>query len=489
MIVTLILKNIIRNKKNSVIIILLIGSITLLFFTGNTIIGRSSYGLRRAYIESLTGEVVLEKKNDITMNLFGANTPVIDAYFTIPPLPAYEAVRSAAASEKGVRGITPLVSGKAVFEIFGYSGPVLLSGVQAPDYFSLFPGIILDEGSFLAEGGQGLMITSKRADEILRRTGRRPAAGDPVLLTSGSAAGFKIREVPLTGIYHYENPGQLMDEIVLADPQTVRILASIQIAAPDIDVPDEAVDLLGTDIDDLFGFDSIFSGGDFAGSTEDEGFGDFSVDVLESYLSENAAAETLLAAGGDWNFIILRLEDGIRASTVIRSLNKKLDSYGVTAVDWRIAAGNSAITALLIQALFNAGVFLVSVAGIIAAVNILLISVFKRTKEIGALRAIGAADSYICFLILGENIILSFIAGFAGIFAGLQLIGFINRLNITIPNALIASLLGGSVLRLSVFPGLAAVSCVVSVFLGFAASIYPVQAAVRIDPIVAVRQG
>jgi ABC-type antimicrobial peptide transport system permease subunit len=123
-------------------------------------------------------------------------------------------------------------------------------------------------------------------------------------------------------------------------------------------------------------------------------------------------------------------------------------------------------------------------------VNILLISVFRRTREIGTLRAIGAGDGYIRLLILGENVILSFIAGGLGVLGGFFFFRFVNSLGIFIPNPLIASLLGGgSVITLSFLPGVAVVSFAVAVILGFAASLYPVETAVRIDPIVAVRQG
>jgi putative ABC transport system permease protein len=130
-----------------------------------------------------------------------------------------------------------------------------------------------------------------------------------------------------------------------------------------------------------------------------------------------------------------------------------------------------------------------SIAGIIAAVNILLISVFKRTAEIGTLRAIGAGDGYIRVLVLGENLVLSFAAGLLGIFGGFWCIQAVNGAGIVISNSIIASLLGGSALNLHVMPAVAAASFGVALFLGLAASVFPVEAAVRINPIVAVRQG
>jgi len=193
--------------------------------------------------------------------------------------------------------------------------------------------------------------------------------------------------------------------------------------------------------------------------------------------------------GGDWNFILLRLERGRSAAAFISSLNQRLEPFNVMAVNWRIAAGVSAIMMLLIQTLYNAGIFLVSVAGIITVINILLIAVFRRTREIGTLRAIGASDAYIRSLILSENLIIALFAGFAGVFGGFVFLRWVNSLNFRIPNELLASILGGPVLQIDFLPGLAVFSFFIAVVLALIASVYPVEAAVRIEPMAAVRRG
>jgi ABC-type lipoprotein release transport system permease subunit len=476
------LRNIARNRKNSGIIALLIAVITFLFFIGNSVIAKADRGVREAFVESLTGDMVLEKAEDVTMNLFGANTPIIDSYFTIPVLPAYDAAMELVAAESGIAGITSQVSGKAYLDMMDVREAVLLCGVDADTYFSLFPGIVLEEGRFLRGGEYGAMITAERAVRIEKQTGQRPVMGTPMLLTSGGALGFKIREVPLVGIYSYQNPGQFMNEIVIIDPQTVRVLNSIQVASAAVnpDAEESVSDLLQIDLDDIFG-------DDFAADNEIVEAG-FSAEALQNYLSESKDEE-IEETGGDWNFIILRLEKGESVPAFISSLNKKIEPYGLTAVNWRIAAGTSAILMLLIQSLFNAGVFLVSVAGVITAINILLIAVFRRTREIGTLRAIGASDGYIRSLILTENLVIALVAGFAGVLGGNLFIRWINGQGLLIPNDLIVSLLGGPVLQLDFLPQIAFFSFFVAVLLGFAASVYPVEAAVRIVPMAAVRRG
>jgi ABC-type lipoprotein release transport system permease subunit len=480
------LRNIARNRKNSGIIALLIAVITFLFFIGNSVIAKADRGIREAFVESLTGDVVLEKSEDITMNLFGANTPIIDSYFTIPVLPAHDAVMELVAAEAGITGITSQVSGKAYLDMLDVREPVLLCGIDTDTYFSLFPGIVLEEGRFLRGGEYGAMITAERALRIEKQSGQRPVIGIPMLLTAGGALGFKIREVPLVGIYSYQNPGQFMNEIVIVDPQTVRVLNSIQVAgvAVNMEAGESVTGLLNINFDDIFGEVSVVDS-----EIVEAGF---SAEVLQNYLSESKSEsndEEIEETGGDWNFIILRLEKGKSVSAFILSLNKKIEPYGLTAVNWRIAAGTSAILMLLIQSLFNAGVFVVSVAGVITAINILLIAVFRRTREIGTLRAIGASDGYIRSLILTENLVIALIAGFTGVLGGNLFIRWINGQGLRIPNDLIVSLLGGTVLQLDFLPHIAFFSFFVAVILGFTASVYPVEAAVRIVPMAAVRRG
>ena len=486
------LRNIVRSRRNSLVVILLIAVITFLFFIGNTLIGRSEQGLRESFIESITADVVIQKNGDVTMNLFGANTPIIDEFFAIPVLPAYDLVMETVSAQRGVAGVTSQVSGKVFLDIAEVRELALLAGVDADSYFSLFKGISLEDGRFLEAGEYGAMITVERADRIEERTGSRPVPGTPLLLTSAGSTGFKIREVPLTGIYRYRNPGQFMNEIILADPETVRVLNSIQTASSVVEVDGEATGILDLSLDDLFaGAVESETGEPYAASGADPA-GGFSAGLLDSFLNSGEASASPPAprTGGDWNFILLRLEKGVSSGRVIAELNGKLAPLGAVAVSWRMAAGISAILVLLIQALFNAGVFLVSVAGIIAAINILLISVFRRIREIGTLRAIGAGDGYIRGLILGENIILALAAGGLGVLGGCWFIRAVNAMGIVIPNPLIASLLGGGpVLSIDVLPGIAASSLVVAVVLGAAASLYPVETAVRVDPIVAVRQG
>ncbi len=482
----LVFRNIIRNRKNSFIIFFLIMLITALFFIGNSIIGQTNAGLKKTYIDSLTADVIIQKNGEMSMNLFGANSPVIDNYVTIPTLPAYEYLAEIISAENGVERYTSQVSGRAALkmpEINDNNDGVLICGIDPETYFDCFPGISVEEGRLLESGESGAMITIERAAKVEEETGIRPSIGMPMLFSSGGNIGFKIREVPLTGIYRYENPGQFMNEIVIIDPQTARTLLAVQVAtasATTEEIPD-----------DLEGF---FSEGfsdyeDYEPTDYEDISAEDSIRILLDSLDNKAELSAAELSGGDWNFILLRLKQGISVSRFINSLNKKLAPFDAYAAGWRTAAGTSAIMMLLVQTFFNIGGFLVSVAGVIVVVNILLIAVFRRTREIGTLRAIGASDAHIRFLVMGENCVIAFIAGITGVLAGMAFLRLVNSMNIVIPNDLVAALLGGKILNIGFLPLTAFVSFCIALFLGAAASIYPVETAVRIDPITAVREG
>jgi ABC-type lipoprotein release transport system permease subunit len=496
-IVLIALRNIVRNWKNSLVIFLLIGVITFLFFIGNSVLGSSNRGLRQAYVDSLTGDILIEAQSDISMNLFSANSPspVLADFIALKPLPAHDAIMEEVLQRPGVDAATSQVSTTAFLDLLGEREAVLLAGVDAESYFSLFPGIALVEGRFLQDGEYGAMITEERAESLEIKTGKRPDIGTPLLFTSGGNVGVKIREVPLVGIYAYTLSNDVQAQIVLADPQTVRVLSAIQVASPDVEVPDAAVSLLENEweMNDLFsaGTESLFQ--DYGDDSSEE----FSIASLNEFLkteeavdaSETEAAEAQALIGGDWNFIIVRLKNGVSDTVEIAALNKVLAPYGAMAVGWRSAAGNTVMMALLLQLFFNFGIALVSIAGVIAVINILLIAVFKRTREIGTLRAIGAQDSYIRTLVLSENITLGLTGGIAGVVLGTRVLSDLNSAGLEIQNQLLASLLGQNRFYIELSSGMIGVSLLVAAGFSILASVYPVETAVRIEPIVAIRQG
>lgn len=123
-------------------------------------------------------------------------------------------------------------------------------------------------------------------------------------------------------------------------------------------------------------------------------------------------------------------------------------------------------------------IFLGAIAGIsllvggIGIMNIMLVSVTERTKEIGLRKAVGATKNQILMQFLIETVTLSLLGGLIGILLG---VGIANVFSAT---GLIASLITADSILLAFF-----FSLIIGVFFG----IYPAFRAANLHPMVALR--
>ena len=112
------------------------------------------------------------------------------------------------------------------------------------------------------------------------------------------------------------------------------------------------------------------------------------------------------------------------------------------------------------------------VVGGIGIMNVMLVTVTERTREIGVRLAVGATRWAIQLQFLGESVMLSLLGGGAGVVLGIVGTVFVGRI-LGWPVQLTAE----SVLAAALF------SVAVGVFFGF----YPARRASRLDPIIALR--
>jgi macrolide transport system ATP-binding/permease protein len=132
------------------------------------------------------------------------------------------------------------------------------------------------------------------------------------------------------------------------------------------------------------------------------------------------------------------------------------------------AQGSSRIMALLLAVVASISLLV----GGIGIMNILLVSVTERTREIGLRMAIGARRLHVLLQFLAESIFLSVTGGVAGILAGIAASALISSLAHW-PTQLSAGAVGGGFLF----------SAAVGIFFGY----YPARKAARLNPIEALR--
>jgi len=110
--------------------------------------------------------------------------------------------------------------------------------------------------------------------------------------------------------------------------------------------------------------------------------------------------------------------------------------------------------------------------GGVVIMNIMLVSVTERTREIGIRKSVGARSSEILLQFLAESVILSLGGGLLGIALGAAV-------------ATVLSVAFGATLRITI--GYVLLAVLVSMAVGVVSGLYPARRAAQLDPIAALR--
>ena len=127
-------------------------------------------------------------------------------------------------------------------------------------------------------------------------------------------------------------------------------------------------------------------------------------------------------------------------------------------------------------------ILLGSIAGIsllvggIGVMNIMLVSVTERTREIGIRRAVGAKRRDILFQFVAEAILMTFAGGILGVLAGWAIAYFGNGATVD-----------GDIIETVIETHIAIIALGVSVAVGLFFGIYPAVRAASLNPIEALR--
>ena len=195
-----------------------------------------------------------------------------------------------------------------------------------------------------------------------------------------------------------------------------------------------------------------------------------------------------------WTTALYRLSDGVTINSIVASaISPDVTDQAMAEVTsvlrrrHRLAEGQDDDFFIRSQTEINAAatsiagmltVLLGSIAGVslvvggIGIMNIMLVSVTERTREIGIRLAIGARESDVLVQFLIEAVIISLIGGVLGILAGVG------------AGELLSKVMASSVV---VQPGVVAIAFLVSGAIGVFFGFYPARKAAALDPIEALR--
>jgi putative ABC transport system permease protein len=191
----------------------------------------------------------------------------------------------------------------------------------------------------------------------------------------------------------------------------------------------------------------------------------------EKYISilylEASGADTLKDAKAEVVSALLPLHDNNPKNLEIQSQDEILSSVGKMLGAFTLMLGSIAFVSLFV--------------GGIGIMNIMLVSVTERTKEIGLRKAIGARKSDILTQFLIESLVLSLTGGLIGIFIG---IGIAHLYTLATSSGTLGEMGMG---KTFITPDSIFLSFSFSAMVGVFFGLYPARKAASLDPIEALR--
>lgn len=478
MLLRLALRNVAKTLPKRAVFGVFFSVTVALLFVGNSLFESSDKGLSATYVKSFTGQASVAAPSDEQFTIFGSDLPLVGEFLVLPLLPDADGLRQVLRERLPQARFLTQVSAAGSLALEGYQQPVPVFGVDFRAYFDFFPSLQLLSGSLPDVTEPSLLLTDVQARSVEATLGRPLVVGDRFTLTYAVNNSFVIREVHLAGVYAYPSTDLLLDRIVLTDPDTARALNGYLYGGSDaLELDDSTKRSLESDLDDLFS--------DAGDSVVDPGSeGTSAADRVQDLASETVTPRAPGSLEGAWNFLLVSAPGDDQS--LVRALREVFADREVQIRDWRETAGGTALVAWFLRWVFNLGLLFIAVVSCMILINSLALSILERTREIGTMRALGAAREFIGGLIAWETVLVVVGAGLLGVGLGIVACEVLTSLHLRLDNVYLASLFGGQELAIQVSWQGVLMHVLMSFLLGAAAIVLPIRRALAIDPVKAI---
>ncbi len=184
----------------------------------------------------------------------------------------------------------------------------------------------------------------------------------------------------------------------------------------------------------------------------------------------------------------VRLDSLDRLDEAMAEIQSRLDAAGLNAkvVDWRSASGLVGQFIGVIWAVLVSAIIIIFLVALVIINNSMVMATLDRTREIGAMRAMGAQKSYILSMLGIESLVLGFGFGLLGVLIGSGLILVLGQVGIPAFTDELYFIFAGPAL----YPGLKAAHFLLAfgvVLVVVVSSVfYPARLAMKVQPVEAM---
>ncbi|MCW1303040.1 MAG: ABC transporter permease [Candidatus Parvarchaeota archaeon] len=211
-----------------------------------------------------------------------------------------------------------------------------------------------------------------------------------------------------------------------------------------------------------------------------------------AFISLDEAIELIRNKDKPYQLLIVKVSNVSLAEEVAKQIERHFPPYSVSVfVPTSFARQVDIILTLVEMFLIGIGSISLLVAGI-GIMNIMMISVIERTREIGILKAIGAKNSTILLMFLAEALLMGVIGGVLGLFTGYFFsYGLANLLSTFIHRPTISGIRTPEVQEIRIIPNFSPLWMIIafsfSITISLIFGLYPARKAAKLNPVEALR--